>query len=100
MTKKRLMSVITAILFLLTVIFSVTLIASSADHECTNSDDCAICAEVNSCRELLHDLSMAQTSRETETRKPVSFRAVKRESLPARREALSTLVSLKTKLSD
>ncbi len=100
MTNKRLISIITAMLFLFTVIFSVTFIASYARHECVNGDDCVICSEIENCQELLHHFATAQTPHKTKEYKSQAPIVAERTTLPSRRETRTTLVSLKIKLSN
>lgn len=54
MKPKRLVSAL-ALLLALIMLFSVLYIALEADHDCCG-DDCAVCAQLQVCENLLHNL--------------------------------------------
>ena len=96
MTRKRALAVLAAVLALV-MLFSVLYIAVEADHDC-HGDDCAICAQISVCMDLLQHLALALLM--------IAVAAVLRLSALQIRKAVSfachrvSLISLKVKLTD
>lgn len=95
--RRRIIAILLSILFVLSVIFTLSFIAAEADHECIG-DECPICAEIQSCEDFLKTVSVAAAVFAVVS--AVSkFGAVALPYFKSRAEA-TTLVSLKVKLSN
>lgn len=96
MTRKRCLAVLAAVLAFV-MLFSVLYVALEADHDC-HGDDCAICAQISACMDLLRQLALSLLV--------IAAAALLRASaLPVRKAICygvhrASLISLKVKLSD
>lgn len=97
MTRKKLFAALTAAALALVMLFSLVFLAREADHDC-RGEDCAICAQIALCEQLLKNLILAAAILAA-LRILAAFRAESGEHAPVRFGPV-TPVSLKVKLSD
>lgn len=95
--RKRDMSAVLALLLALMLLFSALFIALEADHDCAG-EDCAICAQISMCENLLQQLTLALLALAAAGVSCAAF-SLLTEDLRERR-AQTTLITLKVKLSD
>ena len=97
MNKPKQLAAVLALLLALVMLFSVLYIALEADHDCCG-DDCAVCAQLHACEELLRNI-LATALLFSAAR---CFCAPLRASAEAdcRPERPHTLILLKVKLSN
>ncbi len=96
--RTRWLAVYIAVSFLLCILFSVTFISVSANHNC--AEQCPVCSEIKDCENLLNAFSLAEPKPKTEERENTAYGGADfRQPRFARRIEHVTLVSLKTKLT-
>lgn len=99
MKRTRRLAVIAAIIYILTLILSVSFLATQTIHEHIGEEECAICTLVRSCNERLHTVDAApRADKEMPERSFFVLRRTRAEHVRADRYA--TPVSLKDKLTD
>lgn len=97
MKKKRIIAVIFAVLFALSLIFTFSFIFANANHECVG-DECPICAEIQSCEDFLKSVTTVAVVAATAV-VVHKFGIIALPSLKGRADNTS-LISLKVKLSN
>ena len=100
MKRTRLIAICAAVFYILTLIFSVSLIATQSTHEHINEEDCAICAEIQNCNELLRAPAAETGTSENKIRESGFITVIRSRSVSARRNRRITPVSLKDKLTN
>ena len=86
-----------ALLMAFIMLFSVLFIALEADHDCCG-EDCAICAQIQACEDLLRNLITTAALAAAAWCLPVLTRAL--SAADCRFVHPHTLIALKVKLSD
>lgn len=100
MKRRRFLSLFIAALYLLSLIFSVSFLATQSNHEHISEESCVICVEIQSCTRRLHVPAAESKNSNSETvAVDLSPCAKGRVTLP-RNKKRSTPVSLKVKLSN
>ena len=98
MTKKnRIVAVLLAVMVLVVMLYSALFITAEAGHDCVG-ENCPICYQINVCRNILKNLSLAVCAAAFAT----AFTYTLCRSISACAEVAPsyTLVSLKVKLTD
>lgn len=95
--KTRLFAVLVAAVLVCALLFSVLFLVVEAHHDC-DGDDCAICALITVCEDLLQKLSLAALALITAVLVSRVIAVLIRSAVCLSQQA--TLITLKVKLSD
>ena len=80
------------------LLFSVLYLALEADHDCCHGEDCAICAQIHACVQLLRQLTLTLALALPVLSHAGTFAVLHRGFARACRQ--TNLITLKVKLSD
>ena len=98
MKRTRLIAICAVVFYILTFAFSVSFIVTQSGHEHIDTEDCAICVELQSCNELLRASAAKVDTSENKTHESGVFPFVRLRSVSTRTNRRITPVSLKDKL--
>ena len=100
MKRRQVMALCASIIYLLTLIFSVSFIAAQTDHEHISGEDCIICTTLRDCAERLHAPDAAPKTGEDTQKRGESFVLSLLPAVRRRDSRRATPVSLRVKLTN
>lgn len=100
MKRRQVMALCASIIYLLTLIFSVSFIVTQTGHEHLSGEDCVICTTLRDCTERLHAPDAAPKTGEDTQKKGESFVLSLLPAVRRRDSRRATPVSLRVKLTN